>query len=127
MTYDNEHNSVTILTSSKNTLKSYSLDLSTKQIELVSTANIGAGISSFDTASSTLHFAILESMESYQVVDVSTLKVVKTFPRLGVTIQTSTLDDIILVKSAIKVYLEDLNTLNQKEVEKVSACSVMRH
>jgi len=66
-------------------------------------------------------------MESYQVVDVSTLKVVKTFPRLGVTIQTSTLDDIILVKSAIKVYLEDLNTLNQKEVEKVSACSVMRH
>jgi len=128
MTYDQTANSVNILVRTQGYLKSYVLDLASRQTELASAVKIGTEILPFTNYQSTLHYAVLESDSKYQVLDLSSMKIIEKLEKSSTkTIQASPNDDIILTSGAKTILMDLQNTKKQEFTVDGQKCSVARN
>lgn len=128
MTYDQIANSVNILVRTQGYLKSYVLDLGTRQTELASAVKIGTEILPFTNYQTTLNYAVLESDSKYQVLDLSTMKIIEKIEKSSTkAIQVSPNDNIILTTGAKTILMDLQNTKQQEVVVDGQKCSVSRN
>lgn len=118
--HDSETSSLLIVAKDGSTLKTFQVELSSMQSELVAEVRIGSAINAFTDSTATANYLILRAGSSKaQVLEARTLKVVKTLEPGA--LQTSHNDDIVVDQDGSPVSLVDLTSNDRRQLPVLGA------